>query len=115
MLQHSFSRTELLIGTDGLEKLRNSKLLFALAVGSFVVEALVKIRSWNNNFNWWRYSLFNYLNEQVHATYKTIGKDKVEVMKERIHSINENVMLTHQIFVTPENLKELIQKMLIMW
>ena len=44
MLQHSLSRTELLIGNEGLDKLRNSKVVvFGVGgVGSFTVEALTR-------------------------------------------------------------------------
>ena len=49
------------------------------------------------------------LNRQIHATHNTVNKNKVDVMKERILSINNNCnVITHQVFVTPENLKELI-------
>ena len=44
MIKHSLSRTELLVGTEGIEKLRNSKVVvFGVGgVGSFVVEALTR-------------------------------------------------------------------------
>lgn len=87
---NQFSRTELLIGKQGLEKLHNAKIaIFGIGgVGSFVVEGLVRAGVQNfvlvdND----KISLTN-LNRQLIATQKTIGKDKVEVAKERILGIN---------------------------
>ena len=49
------------------------------------------------------------LNRQIHATYSTISKDKVEVMKERVLSVNRKCNVeTIQVFVTPDNLEEII-------
>ena len=87
---NQFSRTELLIGKQGLEKLHNAKIaIFGIGgVGSFFVEGLVRAGVQNfvlvdND----KISLTN-LNRQLIATQKTIGKDKVEVAKERILDIN---------------------------
>lgn len=87
---NQFSRTELLIGKQGLEKLHNAKIaIFGIGgVGSFVVEGLVRAGVQNfvlvdND----KISLTN-LNRQLIATQKTIEKDKVEVAKERILDIN---------------------------
>ena len=87
---HAFSRTEMLIGTENLDKLKNSKIaVFGIGgVGTYVVEGLV--RSGVENFvlvDDDDICLTN-LNRQLHATRKTVGKAKVEVMKERILSIN---------------------------
>lgn len=85
-----FSRTELLIGSDGIKKLNNSKVaVFGIGgVGSFVVEGLVRAGVQNfilvdND----KISITN-LNRQIHSTFKTIDKYKVDVMKERILEIN---------------------------
>lgn len=85
-----FTRTELLIGKSGIEKLQNSKVaIFGIGgVGSFVVEGLARagIGSFiliDNDI----VSLTN-LNRQIIATTKTIGRPKVEVAKERILDIN---------------------------
>ena len=49
------------------------------------------------------------LNRQIHATYETISKNKVDVMKQRILSINKNCQVeTKQIFVKPEDLEKII-------
>lgn len=89
-MANQFSRTELLIGKDGLKKLKGAKVaVFGIGgVGSFVVEALVRAGIGNfilvdND----KVSITN-LNRQIIATTKTIGKYKVDVMKERILEIN---------------------------
>ncbi len=87
-----FSRTELLIGKSGIEKLQKSKVaIFGIGgVGSFVVEGLARAGIGNfvlidND----EISITN-LNRQIIATHKTIGRPKVEVAKERILEINPN-------------------------
>lgn len=87
---NQFSRTELLIGKEGVESLQNAKVaIFGLGgVGSFVMEGLV--RAGVGNFvlvDDDKICLTN-LNRQIIATRKTIGKYKVEVAKERILEIN---------------------------
>ena len=85
-----FSREELLIGKDAIEKLQNSKVvIFGIGgVGSYVVEGLVRagvgkvVLVDNDNV-----SISN-INRQIIATQETIGKAKVEVAKERILNIN---------------------------
>ena len=89
---NQFSRTELLIGKDGIEKLQNAKVaVFGIGgVGSYVVEGLV--RAGVGNFilvDDDKVCLTN-LNRQIIATRKTVGKPKVEVAKERILDINPN-------------------------
>ena len=87
-----FSRTELLIGKEGIEKLNKAKVaIFGLGgVGSFVVEGLV--RAGIQNFvlvDDDKICLTN-LNRQIIATRKTVGKYKVEVARDRILEINPN-------------------------
>ena len=87
---NQFSRTELIIGKEGIEKLKNVKVaVFGIGgVGSYVVEGLV--RAGIGNFvliDDDKVCLTN-LNRQIIATRKTIGKPKVEVAKERILEIN---------------------------
>lgn len=111
MLQHSLSRTELLIGKDGLNKLRNSKVIvFGVGgVGSFTVEALVRSGVGTIVLVDDDTVCLTNLNRQIHATYDTVGKVKVEAMKDRVLSINKACnVITHQIFVTKENIPEII-------
>lgn len=89
-MDYEFSRTELLIGTEGLKKLRESSIaVFGLGgVGSYVVEALARsgighlILIDHDDIN------ITNLNRQLIATHDTIGRAKVDVERERILSIN---------------------------
>lgn len=111
MLQHSLSRTELLIGKDALDKLAKSKVMvFGVGgVGSFTVEALARAGVGNLILVDDDTVCLTNLNRQIHATYSTISKDKVEVMKERVLSVNRKCNVeTIQVFVTPDNLEEII-------
>jgi len=111
-MEHEFSRTELLIGKEALERLKQCKVaVFGLGgVGSFVVEALV--RSGICHFvliDDDKVSLTN-LNRQLIATRKTLGQPKVEVMRERILEINPQAEVeTHQVFVLPETASGLVR------
>jgi len=108
---HAFSRTELLLGKEAMEKLYKSKVaIFGIGgVGSFVVEGLV--RSGIGKFilvDDDSVCLTN-LNRQLHATRKTVGRAKVEVMKERILEINPRAEVkVHQTFFLPETSEEII-------
>ena len=101
-----FSRTELLLGKEAMEKLKNSRVaVFGVGgVGGYVCEALV--RSGVGAFDLIdddKVCLTN-LNRQIIATRKTIGKYKTDVMKERILDINPDaVVRIHQCFFLPEN------------
>lgn len=111
MLQHSLSRTELLIGKEALDKLANSKVMvFGIGgVGSFTVEALVRAGVGTVILVDDDTVCLTNLNRQIHATYDTISKNKVDVMRERILSINKKCnVITHQLFVLPENLAQMI-------
>ena len=101
---NQFSRTELIIGKEGIEKLKNVKVaVFGIGgVGSYVVEGLV--RAGIGNFvliDDDKVCLTN-LNRQIIATRKTVGKPKVEVAKERILEINPEARVeTYQNFFMP--------------
>jgi len=111
IMQHSLSRTELLVGKDGLDKLKMSKVVvFGIGgVGSFTVEALVRAGVGTLILIDDDTICLTNLNRQIHATYETIGKVKVQVMKDRILSINKkcNVVI-HEVFATGENIAKLI-------
>lgn len=102
---NEFSRAELLIGQAALEKLQNSRVaIFGVGgVGGYVCEALV--RSGVGHFDLIdndTVSLTN-INRQIIALHSTIGKLKVDVMKERMLDINPDVdVLVHPCFYLPE-------------
>lgn len=111
IMQHSLSRTELLVGKDGLDKLKNSKVVvFGIGgVGSFTVEALARAGVGTLILIDDDTICLTNLNRQIHATYETIGKVKVEAMKDRILSINKKCnVVTHQVFATLDNIAELV-------
>jgi tRNA A37 threonylcarbamoyladenosine dehydratase len=91
-MDEKFSRTEMLVGNEGMEKLNNAKVaIFGLGgVGSFVCEGLA--RSGIGNFILVDYDKIDEsnINRQLIATVKTIGRYKVDVMKERVLEINPN-------------------------
>jgi len=105
-MQNQFSRTELLIGKEKVEKLKAAKVaVFGIGgVGSFVVEGLVRAGIGNfilvdND----KVSPTN-LNRQLIATYSTIDRPKVEVTKERILEINPNANVeTYKEFFMPDS------------
>ena len=102
---NQFSRTELLIGQDGLNKLKNSRVaVFGIGgVGGYVVEGLVRsglgsIDLIDND----KVSLTN-INRQIIATHKTIGMSKVDAAEDRIKEINPDVNITkYNLFFTHE-------------
>lgn len=106
---NQFSRTELLVGKDAMQRLNRSRVaVFGIGgVGGYVCEALV--RSGVGAFDLIdddKVCLTN-LNRQIIATRKTIGQYKVEVMKERILEINPEVKVNiHKCFFLPENQDE---------
>ena len=85
-----FTRTEMLIGNEGMEKLKNARVaVFGLGgVGSFVCEGLA--RSGLGNFILVDFDKIDEtnINRQLIATVNTIGRYKVDLMKERILEIN---------------------------
>ena len=94
-----FSRTELLLGKETMEKLKQSRVaVFGVGgVGGYVCEALV--RSGVGAFDLIdddKVCLTN-LNRQIIATRNTVGQYKVDVMKDRILSINPDAQVrTHK-------------------
>ena len=108
---NQFTRTEALIGKEGIEKLQKAKVaIFGIGgVGSYVVEALE--RAGIGKFILVDKDIVDItnLNRQIIATRKTIGRAKVEVAKERILEINPNAKVEiHQEFFMP-NSKEILE------
>ena len=97
-----FSRTEILLGKENMEKLYNSKVaVFGIGgVGSFASEALV--RSGLGNIVLIDYDIIDIsnINRQIHADFTTIGQKKVLAMKNRLLDINPdlNIVVHDQMF-----------------
>jgi len=109
---NEFSRTELLIGKSSIEKLKKSRVaIFGIGgVGSFVVEGLV--RSGVENFLLVDDDVvcLTNINRQIHANRKTVGKPKVEVMRERILDINPKAKVdVIQGFYLPETAEAMLK------
>ncbi len=100
-MKEFYSRTEMLLSEEGVEKLKNSCVaVFGVGgVGGYAVEALARagvgeIHLVDSD----RVSLSN-INRQIIATHNTVGQYKTEAMAERIHSINpEAKVVCHSIF-----------------
>ncbi len=95
-MEGPFNRTEMLLGKDNVEKLGDKKVaVFGIGgVGSYACEAL--IRCGIGNLTMVDYDIIDItnINRQIHATYNTIGKPKVEVMRERALDINPSINIT---------------------
>lgn len=113
--ENQFERTEILIGKNNLDKLKMTKVaIFGIGgVGSYVAEALIRVGIQNfilidND----EVTLTN-LNRQIHATHKTIGMAKVEVMKDRMLEINPQANIeTYKMFYTSNCKKNIINNSL---
>ena len=104
-------RTELLIGEEGIEKLKNAKVIvFGVGgVGSFVVEALTRAGVGNLVLVDNDTVCISNINRQIHATPKTVDMVQVEAMKERVLLINPECNVeARQEFLTADNISELI-------
>ena len=104
-MQEQFSRTALLLGDDGVQRLAKARVaVFGIGgVGGYAVEALA--RSGIGALDLVDHdtvSLSN-INRQIIATHDTLGKLKVEVAKERIHAINPDCHVrTFPVFFLPD-------------
>ena len=109
-MKSDFSRTEMLVGAEAINALREAKVLVAGVggVGGYAVEALARAGVGNiaildsDNLH------SSNINRQILATADTIGRKKVDVAKERILSINPQCnVTTFDMFYLPENADKL--------
>lgn len=113
MMVNEFSRTELLLGKEAINKLENaSVIVFGVGgVGSHCIEALAragvgKLILVDND----TVSLTN-INRQAVAFHSTVGKYKTKVMEAIIKDINpECIVKTYEMFVLPENIDILFEE-----
>lgn len=108
-MSETFIRTELLLGAEGIEKLKNSKVaIFGIGgVGGYVAEALA--RSGVGAFVLVDKDVVSQsnINRQIIATTKTVGMSKTQVMKERILEINPEAQVeVRECFFLPETAEE---------
>ena len=87
------TRTALILGEDGIKKLQNSHVLVigVGGVGSFFAEALVRAGVGNITIVDYAKVEVTDINRQLPGLTSTLGKDKVEVVKERLLDINNNL------------------------
>ncbi len=108
---HAFTRTEMLIGPESLQKLRRSKVaVFGIGgVGTFAVEALARCGIGSLVLVDYDSVELTNINRQLHATFDTIGKPKVDLMRDRILTINPEAKLTAlRSLYSAENADELL-------
>ena len=108
-----FQRTQMLIGTEAIEKLSKVKIaIFGIGgVGSYVAEGL--IRAGVQNFILIDHDTIDItnINRQIHATTKTIGQYKVDVMKQRMLDINPEANIqTYKIFYLPDSNEKILDE-----
>lgn len=86
----TFARFSMMVGEDGIEKLNNSRVIvFGVGgVGSYTVEALARAGVGHITMVDFDEISESNINRQLHSLRSTIGKSKVEVMKDRILDIN---------------------------
>jgi len=110
-METPFSRTQMLLGPEAMEKLRQSRVaVFGIGgVGGYVVEALARAGIGALDLvDHDRIALSN-LNRQIIATRETLGLYKVDVAETRIHSINPDCKVTvHRIFFLPETREQFV-------
>lgn len=108
-MKEEFSRTERLLGNEAMQNLNNARVaVFGVGgVGGYVAEALA--RSGVGALDLIDSDTVNLtnINRQIIALHSTIGRFKVDVMKERIADINPDCQVTvHRCFYLPENKDE---------
>lgn len=102
-MDEQFLRTEMLIGSEALEKLKQSRVaVFGVGgVGGYVVEALARAGVGNIDIIDNDTISVSNLNRQIIALNSTVGKLKVEVSKERLLDINPSINVkTYKCFFT---------------
>lgn len=108
---YEFSRTERLIGKKAMDRLALSKIaIFGIGgVGSYAAEALARTGVGKLVLVDDDLICRTNINRQIHATNSTVGKPKVEVMRDRIADINCRAKVDiHQCFFSRDNAPELI-------
>ena len=104
-MPEQFARTELILGQEAMDRLRKSRVaVFGIGgVGGYVVEALARSGVGSLDIiDRDKVSMTN-INRQIIASTNTVGRDKVDVMKERILSINPDAVVNvSKSFFLPE-------------
>jgi tRNA A37 threonylcarbamoyladenosine dehydratase len=108
---HRFSRTETLVGTEGLDRLRGSRVLICGigGVGSYAAEALGRAGVGLITLVDFDDICLTNLNRQIHALSSTVGQSKVAAMADRLRDINpEAEIISIKAFFSRENAEQLL-------
>lgn len=108
-MSNQFERTELLIGEEAVKKLNESNvIIFGVGgVGGYVAEALVRSGVGNITIVDKDTVSVSNINRQIIALHSTVGRDKVDVLKERMLDINPKANIeAKKCFFLPENAHE---------
>lgn len=107
-----FSRFSMLVGEDGINKLKNSSvIIFGIGgVGSYAAESFSRSGIGNIAMVDFDEISQSNINRQIHSLHSTIGKSKVEVMKERILDINPECNVTVIKELAYENIDEIFER-----
>jgi len=104
--EERFSRTKIILGEEGVEKLRKARVAVfgAGGVGSFLIEALARAGIGHLDIIDSDKVEPSNINRQLIALTSTVGRYKTEVVAERIKDINPDAEVTlHTLFYLPEN------------
>lgn len=107
---NEFSRTEMVLGAEAMDKLKGSKVaVFGIGgVGTYVVEGLVRCGVGTLGIVDDDKICLTNINRQLIATRKTVGKQKTEAMKQRVLDINPKAnVIEYQCFYTEETADEI--------
>lgn len=113
MKQHRFSRMELVVGSQGLDRLAKASVaVFGVGgVGSYAAEALTRAGVGRLTLIDFDDICLTNINRQIHALEGTVGKAKVQVMAERCRAISPEVQVEPvKAFYEAENSEELLDK-----
>lgn len=108
-----FSRTELLIGSEGMKKINSATVaIFGVGgVGSYTAEALARCNIGKLVLIDDDVICLTNINRQIHATTKTVGHAKVDVMAERIRDISPKIeVVTYKKFYNADSADELLSR-----
>ena len=108
-MENQFQRTEMLLGTEAIERLKNARVaVFGVGgVGGFVCEALARAGVGKIGLVDKDEVDVTNINRQIIALHSTVGRPKVEVMKERIQDINPEAQVdVYQFFLLRDNTDE---------
>lgn len=106
---NQFSRTELLVGAEGMERLKNARVaVFGIGgVGGYTVEALARSGVGTLDLIDDDKVCLTNINRQIIATRSTVGKYKVDVARDRVLDINPDAQVnTYKTFYMPDTAEQ---------